>query len=206
MGQTELPSWVRQAIATIRRDPRKTGILLALVAVLGFMWIRTFGPGRSRPAPAPAAVRSTTSAGSGNRSVGSSRVAHPRLLKWVEGPVAPVSRNLFAVNLEYFPVERPRNGAGVREQGDDGFWGKLEKSLTLQADQRHKRENQIANYKAQAAQLKLQSTIMGPQPKAMLNGELVGEGDIIASFRVLKIEARRVIVEREGIRLEIVMK
>ena len=54
--------------------------------------------------------------------------------------------------------------------------------------------------------MKLQSTMMGPQPKALVNGELVGEGDVVAAFRVLKIEARRIIVEREGIRLEIQMK
>ena len=94
----------------------------------------------------------------------------------------------------------------MRERADDGFWARLEKSLALQADQRDKRENQQANYIKAAAQLKLQSTIMGPQPKALVNGELVGEGDVVAEFRVQKIEARRVIVEREGIRLEIQMK
>jgi hypothetical protein len=82
----------------------------------------------------------------------------------------------------------------------------LEKSLVLQADQRDKRENQIANYMAKAAQLKLQSTMMGTQPKALVNGELIGVGDVIADFRVVKIEARRMIIEREGIRLEIQMK
>ena len=78
--------------------------------------------------------------------------------------------------------------------------------MALQADQRDKRQNLIANYKAQAASLRLVSTMMGPQPKAMVNAELVGEGSVVAGFRVLKIEARRIIVEREGIRLEIQMK
>jgi hypothetical protein len=55
---------------------------------------------------------------------------------------------------------------------------------------------------------------MGAVPKAVVNGEMVGEGSVAASgagdtrvsFRVLKIEARRIIVEREGIKLEIQMK
>jgi hypothetical protein len=47
---------------------------------------------------------------------------------------------------------------------------------------------------------------MGPQPKAMVNGELVGEDSVVANFRIVQIEARRIIVEREGIRLEIQMK
>jgi hypothetical protein len=55
---------------------------------------------------------------------------------------------------------------------------------------------------------------MGATPKAVVDGELVGEGDLVATksgesrieFRVLKIEARRIIVEREGIKLVIQMK
>lgn len=181
-------------------------MLVVLLAVLGVMWVRTFGPGKAKPASAAIAVR----AGAGktppvDRPARLSGV-NPHLLKWSEGPVAPISRNLFTVRLEYFPVEGPRTGVNTGNRGDDGFWGKLEKSLILQADQRDKRENQIANYKAEAARLKLQSTIMGPLPKALVNGELIGEGDVVASFRVLKIEARRVIIEREGIRLEIQMK
>jgi hypothetical protein len=104
-------------------------------------------------------------------------------------------------------MDGPKTGsAGVRERADDGFWARLEKSLAVQADQKDKRENQKANYIKAAAELKLQSTMMVAQPKALLNGELVGEGDVVADFRVVKIEARRVIVEREGIRLEIQMK
>ena len=58
----------------------------------------------------------------------------------------------------------------------------------------------------QAGQLKLQTTLMGPTPRAVVNGMSVGEGDVVAEFRVFKIEARRIIVEREGIKLEIPMK
>jgi hypothetical protein len=51
----------------------------------------------------------------------------------------------------------------------------------------------------------------GPRPAALVNGQMVREGDVVAtgsgasrtSYRVLKIEARRVFLEREGIRSEI---
>jgi hypothetical protein len=39
--------------------------------------------------------------------------------------------------------------------------------------------------------------------KAMVNGTLVEEGDTVSGFKILKIEARRMVVEREGIRLEV---
>jgi hypothetical protein len=64
----------------------------------------------------------------------------------------------------------------------------------------------------QARQIRLQSTLMGgPHPAALMNGQMVREGDVVATgsgasrttYRVLKIEARRVILEREGIRSEI---
>jgi hypothetical protein len=47
---------------------------------------------------------------------------------------------------------------------------------------------------------------MGETPKALIDGELVGEGDMVGSFRVLRIEPRRIIVERDGVRLEIPMR
>jgi hypothetical protein len=48
--------------------------------------------------------------------------------------------------------------------------------------------------------------MMGSAPKALVNGKLVQEGDVVASFRVLKIEARGIIVEQKGIKLEIQFK
>jgi hypothetical protein len=78
--------------------------------------------------------------------------------------------------------------------------------MVNQADRMDKRENLIANYTAQASKLRLESIMLGSQPKAMVNGKLIGEGSVVAEFRVLKIEARRIVVEREGIQLEIQMK
>ncbi len=230
MGQTTFNTHgtsgaLAQAVSVMRRDPKKTGVMAVLAVLLTFMVIRTFGPGAA-PRRASAAQGALTNAaaggGAGARRGGSaggsgnnpsdSQAARdlaisPYLRKWADAPVSTISRNLFAIRLEYFPMDGPKTGsAGVRERADDGFWARLEKSLAVQADQKDKRENQKANYIKAAAELKLQSTMMVAQPKALLNGELVGEGDVVADFRVVKIEARRVIVEREGIRLEIQMK
>jgi hypothetical protein len=80
------------------------------------------------------------------------------------------------------------------------------KSMTFRADVRKERQILVENLQQQASQLRLQSTMMGAKPKAVIDGEMVEEGEFVASFRVLKIEARRIIVEREGIKLEIQMK
>jgi hypothetical protein len=78
--------------------------------------------------------------------------------------------------------------------------------MASKADQRKERQILIENLQLQAMQLRLQSTVMGATPRALLNGDMVREGDVVASFRVLKIEPRRIVVEREGIKLEIPMK
>jgi hypothetical protein len=75
--------------------------------------------------------------------------------------------------------------------------------MTARADQKREREVLVENLRGQALQLKLQSTVLGASPKALVNGQLVRVGDVVASFRVTKIEARRIVVEREGIKLEV---
>jgi hypothetical protein len=116
------------------------------------------------------------------------------------------------VRLEYFPRDVKGPTASLVES--EGFWDAVAKSLPSQADQKKERQILAENLQLKAAELKLQSTVLGPTPKALVNGELVSEGDVLASgsgesrtpFRVLKIEPRRIIVEREGIMLEIPMK
>jgi hypothetical protein len=75
--------------------------------------------------------------------------------------------------------------------------------MTARADQKKEHEVLVENLRLQAAQLKVQSTVMGASPRALINGELVGVGGVVASFRVAKIEARKIVVEREGIKLEL---
>jgi len=53
--------------------------------------------------------------------------------------------------------------------------------------------------------MKLQTTMMGNPPQAMVNGELVKEGDIIGGFVVVQIQPRRVVIQQDGVVLEIVM-
>jgi hypothetical protein len=72
----------------------------------------------------------------------------------------------------------------------------------LRADQRVERDALRENIRQLAEKLNLQSTMMSASPKALINGELVGEGDVVASFRVLRIEAQKIVIEREGIMLE----
>jgi hypothetical protein len=134
---------------------------------------------------------------------GSSRGAAESLREWTDGPINDAHRNLFLVKLEYFAKEGSAEAPRSRESGQ-GFWDELAKSLTVKADQEKARRILIGNLQAQASKLNLQSTVMsGGSTKAMVNGTLVEEGDTVSGFKILKIEARRMVVEREGIRLEV---
>jgi len=107
--------------------------------------------------------------------------------------------------------------AGQKEAAPDNTANALRKSDATQADQNSELQQRLQNLRQQAAeglQLRSISTVTGATPKALVNGELLGEGDVVAcgsgetraAYRVLKIEARRIIVEREGIKLEIPMR
>jgi hypothetical protein len=204
--------FAQQLRAAATSDPKKTGVLGALVAVLALMAARTLTNRSGGPQNVEASL-SVLSPKTDLATAPARPIASSSLQAWLQAPINPIGRNLFAVQWQYFPTDSSKTEKTIHADTAAGFWSELEKSLSVQADQRDKREALIANYMAQASRLRPQSIMMGSSPKAMINGSLVGEGDVVASeagdarieFRVLRIEARRVIVEREGIKLEIPM-
>jgi hypothetical protein len=206
--------WQKIARA-VRNDPKKACILTVLVAILVLLQIRLQMSKSEGTARATAAVSLTsTSSGTSQNSGGTGRSADAAtaLRSWMDAPSVPLGRNLFAVNLERFPQDGSRTNTS--DSTVVGFWDELAKSMTSRADVRKERQILVENLTQQASQMRLQSTVMGATPKAVIDGDLVSEGDVVAcgsgesrtTFRVLKIEPRRIIVEREGIKLEIQMK
>ena len=214
-----MPAQMKQSIwdrisEALRKDSKKAAVLTFLVAVLGILWVRMAMKGHDGAKTANAATMGLPTQGD-SASPGTpdkSREAAAALRDWIDAPRAPLGRNLFAVNLDHFPQEARPVTEEKAEVG--GFWGELAKSMSYQADVRKERQILLENLQQQASQLRLQTTVMGARPKAVVNGEMVGEGQSVAcgsgdsrtEFRVLKIEARRIIIEREGIRLEVPMK
>lgn len=200
-------------------DPKKATILAVLVVVLLTVCGRQVLKGKAQPAPASAA-----SAGAVDPAVvnvagrpvtdNAARLRFSehaeRLSEWTRQPIRPLNRNLFAVDLAYY---RRDGSDGGPERGELGFWEELEKSRAAQTDQIKARQILVENLRQRASRIKLQTTMMGATPKAMVNGTLVGVGDVVAvesaegrtTFRVLQIEARGMIVEHEGIKLAISM-
>lgn len=194
--------------AAATKDPKKSLVLSVLVAVLAVMWIKMMLNGGKTTPRAASAMSHKPSLPLVEPLVQPARTSEQTALRnWVNQPLpdAP-DRNLFEVKLEYFPTDKSRPTSSSGTIGQATFWDQLAKSIDAQADQQHKREILIQNLRQQAGQLALTSTVMGPHPKAVINGVMVGQGEVVAQFRVIKIEARSAVVERDGVRLEIALK
>ena len=217
--KSSLPAWMPEAL---RQDPKKAGILGALVLVLVIATLRWLlmggGPAKAqahlKPPPSPAKATANKKKGVGHFET---RTASGSTRNWLKTPVQDVSRNLFATRHEFFP-QAGRTSENAAASGNAAtqptFWDSIQKSRDQAADQKRRREILVDNLQREAAKLRLQSTVMGPEPQAIIGGSLVKEGDNVSAssgaaagirFRVLVIEARRVIIEHEGIKLEVRM-
>lgn len=188
--------------AALRADPKKT-TLMSVLAVVLLVVVGRLVLGNAHPAGALAALVQTGHvAAPAPRPVVSGKNALA-LSRWLSQPQTNLSRNLFATRLDYFPTD---NSAASANAGSGDFWSQLGKSIAQATDEETKRENLKESFRQQAGKLRLQSTMAGAQPRAILEGKLVAEGSVVEDFRVEKIEARRVILERQGFRFELGMK
>ncbi|HEX8340160.1 MAG TPA: hypothetical protein VF624_04560 [Tepidisphaeraceae bacterium] len=204
-----LPAWVPESL---RSDPKKVAVLGALLLFLAVMvgrYLLKSGPSAAQAAPAakPAIKKPA------DKPDAAPQMSSSSTRTWLKTPITSVGRNLFTIRPELFPSINTVEV--VSAPVVPGFWETVEKSRSDQADQKKRRDVLVDNLQREAAKLRLQSTVMGPEPQAIIGGTLVKEGSVVASdgpgstggvqFRVLVIEARRVVVERQGIRLEIRM-
>jgi hypothetical protein len=209
MPSPAISTWSEKLLKPMRASPKKSAVMVGLALILFVLVLRTM-VGSSGPTSASASLTKqgpgTLSAAIGQSAEGYVHHATARdlaILEWARQPIIPMTRNVFAVPLDFYR----RDG----EHGGDlsvgaGFWDRLAKSLSAHADQQEQRQILIDNVRIMAGSLKLQSIVMGAQPSAMVNGEVVQQGSDIAGFRVMRIEPRTLIVERQGVRLAIEME
>jgi hypothetical protein len=187
----------------IKASPQKSAVLCGLAVVLAILWGRMLLGTRAPSAAQAGAAGLPIITPPNDLAVPGHPTEHGTLLlQWARQQVVPMRRNLFSVPFDYYPSEQAH---AADAPASDGFWGLLAKSMSLQADQQVQRQAMIDEIQTNARSLQLQSTMLGATPSAMVDGQMVREGSIVAGFRVLKIEARRMVVEREGIKLEIFM-
>ena len=214
--------------SALRRDPKKTTLLAGLTVVLLFCVARAAlntsatqsssaaspkGAGESHAVGAqPTGVRPVGNGARGGSGTRGDLSVLP-VKAWLSQPNPSPSRNLFVIRQDRYRRAEP-TPAQANKPTKPGIFSSLEKWASRAADDQKRQSILLENLQREVARLRLQSTVMGAQPTALIDGRLVREGDVVASgegssravFRVLKIEARRVILECQGIRLEIAMQ
>ena len=218
----EIQSILQRLPEPIRNDPKKSGLLAGLAVVMCVLGIRQFassgGPAKANAAEiAPRTAASPTSASRNARGAKVSDNAlgnSSRLVAdWLGTPIKALDRNLFETKLEFFQRLDSTASDKASVLADETFWDQLAKSLASQADQKRQKQIRSENLQLAASSLKLQTTIMGSVPKALIDGRMVRVGELVdtknsslsISFRVSQIEARRIVVEHDGVKIELRM-
>src|SRR5687768_11955138 len=181
IAQPETSGALDSMMKQVKAEPKKAAALVLLVVVLAGMWVKIFIFGDPRTVTAGPLGGDK---GKNERTYISNQQISPAsrsLLEWTKKPITGTKRNLFAIKLDYFPVD----GTRPMFSGDDadGFWDQLAKSLAAKADQEKAKGILRDNVRMKASRLDLQSTgLFNGEPKAMVNGTIVQEGDTIEGF------------------------
>ena len=211
-------AWQQQLLARlpepIRRDAKKSAVLAGLGVVMVAVVLKQFvftGTSSEAIASVVSTVAAVTNVGSASTS------SAPRVdpvEQWLLEPIKPLDRNVFEFHPEFFPNADAGTEATATVVEDDLFWDRLAKSIASRADQRKQKQIRIENLQVAAGKLRVQSTIMGASPRVLIGGKMSRVGDSVEadggggemlSFRILRIEGRRIILEREGVKLELPM-
>jgi hypothetical protein len=197
--------WSEKLIARAKASPAKSAMVCGLGIIFVAMWGRVL-LGSHGPAAAQGSVAvispATSSAPDATAPdhVGNSDIS---LQQWVRQPAGSLQRNPFVIPLDSYP--RDDSKPGEDSPAGNSYWDLLRKSMSAQADQQEQRQILVDNIRIAAGALKLQSTLMGAQPTAMVNGQMVREGNYVSGFHVVKIEPREMIIEQQGVRLAVSM-
>lgn len=197
-------------LAALRNNPRHTAVLGLLLAALIFLAVR------QRSGGAAIAGASNNDPGSAAETPGV--IVPPDIgrsadlvAKWRQQPPAHLSRNLFVSELTQPPADAVAARTPLPGSEQDGlFWRQLEQALAFRADREQYRHSLGEAALRDLADLSVKTIVVGPDSRALIGERLVRVGDVIARgergpFTVAAIESKRVILARDGHRLEMTL-
>ncbi len=169
-----------RSFMNLLRNDRRIGLFIGLLAVALLLWGRILikevprqaAATEDKPAPKtrkPAAPE--TEPLSANSGV---RTIYVTLSETLQ-------RDLFAIDSRHFAQSVAADADSITQ----------EKSAAHPADER-----EAAGL---AAGLRLQSTVLGVEPRALINGQVMTPGEIIRGFRLQQVLDRQVVLERDGL-------
>jgi len=208
--------WKQRLKAELARDKKKTGILAALLLVAGILGGRLVithslpsdasadQPGAAAsPAPGDADADRQAPAPRGESGDNGDSARRDQYLAHMD---RAIGRDLFAAKLSYFPPLPGAESLAVgNAQGDPGWFGMVQQ-LVLRKQQAGSDElSRVNAIRAQADDLSLQSTMLGSSPTALINGQVLRQGDYVSGFQIKRIAANRCLVCKDGVDVELRM-
>ncbi len=175
----------------LKAQPKKTAVMCLLIVVLVVVVLRAFNG--NGPQAASAMVNSLLPPGTGAQAAEnrpSEPIGNPETINgYSEDPTlekgatagALPQRNIFAVNLNYYPQPSGTNGSSLERNQE--------------ADPR---QLQTKALRDQLQGFHLQSTMTGPDPTAYIDGNLIREGETYKGFTLRHIQDGKIILEAKG--------
>ena len=197
--QNAKPDWKVRLSAELRRDKKKTIVLVTITLVAAVMGGRLLVKS-VHPSKAEANVGSTAVVASGGTETpamptfepGSRDPKRPAV---VLHPVRPeIKRDIFCFRADQYPLLV----APGRVKDDEPE----KRPKTPEVDPAQLRRARI---RRQARALVLQSTIVGESPAAIINGRVMHVGRVTHGFRIVSVTSRNCVVEKEGVRITLEM-
>ena len=185
-SRSNMHETTQRLIGELRRDKKKTGLLVALVLVGVVIAIKTL-PSSSPP---PAKADGTSDSVKAKAVPG---CEDPRLLEkkhqkeeYIRAIDTHVTRDVFLPDEKYFPIPKPVEPAKVM-------------TTTTSApavDQQALLERQVLT---EAKDLQLESTMLGGHSVASINGKVLSAGETINGFKLTVIASNRCTLVKDGV-------
>lgn len=166
-----------QALRELKADRRKLAAVAMLMALGLLLWGRLLLKDVPKTAVAGPGAQAAAAVDEGVIEVESGSLV-PRPVIYLDLPAA-LQRDLFATDLRLY---------GERNLGGGGKSGPF---LSDSAER--------ASALARAGRLKLDSTLLGPRPRAVINGQVTGPGQVVDGWELLEVAQRHVLLRSHGI-------
>lgn len=179
----------------LRAERRKVTVLLTLVTVGLLLWGRLLLM-RDVPRTATADPEGSAQEGAAKAEQTDRPAERGTERRTVRVKLAErTDRDLFELRRHLYPPAESAEPQGEKPP-------EVAKSGSEQADERSQERRAI---RSQARSLRLQSTILGATPRAMINGTLLEPGQRIRGFELIRVGSRKAILRKAGVEIVLEM-
>lgn len=174
--------WMQKQWKLLTQDKKKFALIVGLGCVMLLLWGRLILKQVPRTAVAKPAPSSAVSTATSPATEALRRKVIAADKPIVEVPLPTVSRrDLFAMDLAEYPTDMPVQKTQRNEQPQVSSQDQTEQEL-----------------RSMVGRIRLQSTVLGAHPCAVINGQILQIGQSYESLVLKQVQSRQVILEYKG--------